>query len=214
MSYEKVRSFNFSKDFKNLSLCYAANNVRPLAYYKQNFSFEDEKDKDITVFEWVKKWIKYIIEGSLQFDNKNHFVNFTINQTLKDNNIESNRCLWITEFDYNGEYDYENEKWLWQNENDHIAFNEAKENRIKIENLITHNVINNTYKKLYKELKSKKYYLKNNNNLYVKSLRQKSYRYIGKYNISKAMIFNGLQKEFWKNHFSITRDHYYFEEVL
>ena len=79
MSYSKIKSFRFSKDFKVITVSSASNNVQPLTYYKQVlYQCDDEKLKDESVFNWIKYWVKGFLDGTLQFNSQKHYQNVWI----------------------------------------------------------------------------------------------------------------------------------------
>jgi len=212
MSYSKIKSFSFSKDFKTVSVSSASNNVQPLTYYKQVLDqCDDEKLKDESVFKWVKYWVKGFIDGGLQFNSQKHYINFIIEKTMQENDISSIRELWASEYDYNGKYNYELHIWNFPDDGSKEKYNQAVLKRETIENEMTSNIINNTYKKLYKNLKKEKFYLTNGYN-FITSSGKRSFKYSGKES-QNIKQFNGLDKIAMSNYFAIKNYGYSFQEV-
>ena len=212
MSYSKIKSFSFSKDFKVITVTSASNNCHPLTYYKQVLDqCNDEKLKDESVFNWVKYWVKGFIDGGLQFNNQKHYINFVIEKTMIKNDVSSIGKLWASEYDFNAKYDYDNHKWIWKDEKSKEAYNKAVLKRERIENEMTNNIINNTYKELYKNLKKEKFCLTNGYN-FITSSGKRSFKYSGK-EAQNIKQFNGLDKIAMSNYFAIKNYGYSFQEV-
>ncbi len=206
MSYEKVQSFSFLNDFTSLKMVYASSNVYPLQY----FEHKAKKDDDETKQDFVKKWIKDFIDGSLQFNNKNNLLWFTIIKTLKEYNKNCIQDLWLNEWDFGGKYIYDEKRFIYQEENGEIRFKEYQEEREMIINDIVNNIMASKFKKDFSELKSQKYVL-TNGSCYIVSNGKTSFKYAA--NKDKAKIFNGLQKELLLDFFAITKYKYQFELI-
>lgn len=206
MSYEKVKSFSFNKDFTSFKCIAACNNVRPLDYY----TYERQAEPGQTANDFVKYWIKCFISGTFQMNNENNIIDFTINQVLKEHDKKSIRDLWITEYDFQAKYNYNENKWIWQNEDDQEQFENAKAEKEKILNEIAKAIISKKYNKLFNALKKEKYVL-TNGYCYITSNGQRSFRYLGQK--ERAKKFNGLQKESMQNYFAITKHNYHFEMI-
>ena len=212
MSYSKIKSFSFSKDFKTVKVTSACNNVHPLSYYKQVLEQKDNKKlKDSTVYEWVKSWIKDFLDGGLQFNNKKHYINFVINKTMQDNNILSSQELWASPYDFNAKYDYDLEKWIFPDDKKEKEYNQAVLKREMIENEITKNIIYNTYRSLYNQLKKDKFYLTNDYQ-FITSNGLRSFKYSGK-DASNKKVFSGLDKMNMIDYFAIKNYGYHFQKV-
>jgi len=212
MSYSKIKSFSFSKDFKIVKVTSACNNVQPLSYYKQVLEHKnDEKLKDDSVFNWVKYWIKGFLDGGLQFNNQKHYINFVINKTMKDNDILSSQELWASPYDYYAKYDRAIEKWIFPDDEKEKEYNKAVLKREMIENEITNNIIYNTYKELYNQLKKDKFYLTNGYN-FITSNGQRSFKYSGSA-ASNKKVFSGLDKINMIDYFAIKNYGYHFQVV-
>jgi Arc/MetJ-type ribon-helix-helix transcriptional regulator len=199
------------KDFTGVKVTSACNNVFPLDYRKSEILKDsNEKTKKMTTVEYIIYWIEGFLDGTLQFNNKSNLIQFTIDRVLEDNKFNNHRETWILESDY--------ASWDWEtrtlkDENDRIDFEEKKKRIELIKKQIADALITKKYAKVFRDMKNKKYYLKNNNNVYISNLSQHKYRYVGIYNINLAKQFTGIKKEELKNHFAITRDNFYFEEV-
>ena len=212
MSYSKIKSFSFSKDFKVITVSSASNNVQPLTYYKQVLDqCDDEKLKDESVFKWVKYWVKGFLDGTLQFNSQKHYINFIIEKTMQENDISSHKELWASPYDFYASYDYDIKIWNFPDDEKEKEYKAAVLKREKIENEMTSNIINNTYKELYKNLKKEKFYLTNGYN-FITSNGKRSFKYSGKesQNIKR---FNGLDKIAMSNYFAIKNYGYSFQEV-
>lgn len=198
------------KDYSGIRVVSAPNNVYPLDYHAWQQNRSDREDlQKMTDIEYITYWIRGFIDGDLQFNNKDNLLQFTIDQTLRENGKESHRELWVSQYDY--------ESWNWDikdftDPEDRIRFEASKQERDHIIESIAINYKNRTYSKVYQAAKKERYYLKNSlyNDCYIVSLGDRSYRYGSK---NRARTFSGIQKEKYINHFSIERDHFFFEKI-
>lgn len=209
MSYEKVQSFSFMKDFKGIKMVYASNNIRPLTYSKWE-QLKDSRDdlKVMTKQEYVKYWIKGFLDGSLQFDNRNNIIQFTIDTVLKNYGFTNNQETWDDYYMYKS-WSYDLKDFTDQNEKQ--EYNQKREKVEEVYNAIAHAIINKTYNGLYNNLKKEKYYLKYLDNCYITSLSNKSFRYEGSQR--NAKVFTAIQKETLMNNFAITKYNCKFEAI-
>ena len=209
MSYSKVKSFSFMSNFEGVKITSACNNVQPLDYNAwQQLKNSREDLKIMTSKEYVIYWIKGFLDGSLQFNNENNVLYFTMNKVLLENGFNSFQDTWESIYDYKS-WDWDSK--TFKDENDKIDY-ENKQAKIQdVYEKIADAIINKKYNGLFSNLKKESYVLKNANGCFITSLSRSSYRYLG--NQSKAKVFTGLQKETLKHHFAITRDHFNFEVI-
>jgi len=193
MSYQKIRSFNFSKDFTSFTTVHAVNNIRPLDYSKTTITKKDDE----TVLDFVADVMALFLDGSYQFNNNNNLISFTISKIEKNYKLREAFKDWLYK-------DYDNSE-------KRKAYNNLHRQCVKD---IATALMNNQFKNEFMSLKNEKYYLKNENiGWYISSLRPTSYRYVGKYNIDKAKVFTGLETQTLSNHFAIKRDNFKFVKI-
>ena len=202
MSYEKMKNLTFSKDFRSFKTTHASNNVSPLHYYMTEVKAKEEE----STHNFVKDVLRLVIEGSYQLNNKNNIIDFSISQILKEYTKESNRSLWISEYDF----DFNYEKKAFNTPEDEKAFNAAMKEKEKIHNDLTIKFINGYYKKMFSAAKKEKYILTNGYN-YVKTSSQRSFKYSSDKSIAK--LFNGIQFSEMQNYFAIKNYGYHFERL-
>jgi len=216
MSYSKVKSFSFSKDFKTVKINRADGRTFPIYYYKNIYSYEDYKDRYDSVFAWVKRWFEDFIDGVLQFNNKKNYIDFVINKTLEDIKKTYND-LYVSVYNYKTIYNDSKQEYIFIKESEKKEYDNKIKIRDNIYNKIINNFITHKYKKEYNNLKKEKYYLTNGYN-YIISNGKKSFKYSGLtlFNGEKNQsikIFNGLDKIVLKNYFAITQYGYEFKKV-
>ena len=204
MSYEKVKSFSFSKDFRTLTTTSASSNCFPIDYNK----CISQAKEDITTHDFIKMWVDTIIGGTLQFNNKNHYIQFVIDTILTKNSIESHRTLWAAPYDFNAEFSQELKKYVFENTEDETAYHAAKQKAEAIKEEITTAILNGSLKNRYKELKKEKYLLTDGYS-YLTSKGNRGFRSSG--SKDRAKIFNGLNLTTMKSYFAITKYNYHFE---
>lgn len=200
MAYEKVKSFKFSKDFRSVEIESASNNVVPLDYNKWSHNITFKTTENMTTSEYVVWWIKGFLDGTLQFNNKNNYIQYVINKYIKD-------YRWANKHNYKSlnynTFEIENEEEQKDYEN---ALKKAKETEEKI----AYAIINETFKKEMLEKKKQNYVLTNGYN-FITKLNKRNANYLN--NKEKAQVFNGLQKEQLKENFLIKEHNFYFEEI-
>lgn len=206
MSYQKVKSFSFSKDFRTITAISASNNCHPLDYGKSIIQAKEEE----TTNDFIKIWVGDIIGGGLQFNNKTHYIQYVIDIILAKNNIKSNRMLWASPYDYNADYHYDTNKFIYKNKEDEKAYQAAKTKSEEIKEEITQAILNGSLKKRYKELKKEKYVLTNGYSFLTRK-GSRSFDYSGEK--TRAKIFNGLSLLSLKNYYAITNYNYHFEKL-
>lgn len=209
MSYEKVRSFSFMKDFKGVVIVSSCNNISPLSYHKWQ-QLKDSRDelRVMTSQEYVVYWIKGFLDGNLQFNNKDNVIQFTIDKVLKDYGFSSHQDTWDDHYMYKS-WSYDLKDFTDQNEKQ--VYIQKREKIEEVYNMIAHAIINKTYNGLYNNLKKEKYYLKYLDNCYITSLSNRSFRYEG--SKRNAKVFTAIQKETLMNNFAITKYGCKFEAI-
>jgi hypothetical protein len=193
MSYEKMRSFSFSKDFTSFTTVHASNNIYPLDYYKTVVNKKDDK----TVLDFVSGTIAIFMGRSYQMNNKNNIIDYMINKYEQ---------VYKSSEAFN---DYINCNWRDEKEKDRL-YNIYVSKTKECSKAIANSLIKNEYKAEFNNLKKEKYYLKYLGN-YVTSFSNRSFRYLNSKNSAK--IFTGIQKETLKNHFIVTEYNCVFEKV-
>lgn len=201
MSYEKIKSFKFSKDFRSVEIVSASNNVVPLDYHKWSHNIGFKATENMTTNEYVAWWIKGFLDGTLQFNNKNNYIQYVVDKFIKDYN-------WASFYQYKS---YNNKTNMIENEEERKDYETKLKQARETEEKIAHAIMNETFKSEMNEKKKELYILTNGYN-FITKLNKRNANYLS--DREKAQVFNGLQKEQLKNNFLIKSHDFYFEKVL
>lgn len=186
MSYYKVNGLSFNKDFTSYRISAASSNVRPLYYFN---TVVNKKDNE-TSLDFVKDVVRAIIDGEYQLNNKKHSLNLYVELHLQLENIDNNRSLWFSAYDFDKEYHYD--KGFSKPE-----YKENYENAISFKNNFiekaARSFMNKSLKQFINELKKQEYVLTNFDTFVSRYSNNRFYRTS---NINNAKIINGIDKMF------------------
>lgn len=187
MSREILTALSFHDDFKGVKYSGYSSNVYP----RNTYSYETRcKDENTTALDYVKSWVDNVLSGCVELPKSNK-LNIYVSQLKENIDFVS---LWDKDIFGKWEHD-ENDKHgiVWLDDEAKAKF-ETYQKRIEENiNYIAQSFMNDTLKTHIKDLKSKKYVLKNGS-FYLTSYSKKSYRYT--FEIDKAKVFNGIDVEF------------------
>lgn len=189
MSYEIMSAFSFSKDFRSVKGSSACNNVQPRTQYP----FTHEAKEDVATLDYVKSWVKDIIGGSLQFQNKNHKINVIVQLSLRKHRKEDVRSFWVSQFDFKS-FTYGKGFSDKEEEKEYHAFKEEENNFYEF---IALGIMNDTFKDEIKNLKKEEYILTNYDS-FITKYTKKGFRSCHK--IEYAKVINGIELMFLPNY--------------
>jgi hypothetical protein len=187
MSREILTALSFHDDFKGVKYSGYSSNTYPRSPYSYETRCEDE---NMTSLDYVKAWVSDVLNGAVELPKTNK-LSIYVSQLRDDIEYVS---LW--DKDMRGKWEHDkNDKFgiVWLDEEAKIKFEEYQNRTEQNISYIAYSFMNDTLKKHIKDLKSKKYVLKNGST-YIVSYSKKSYRYT--FEMDKAKVFNGIDIEF------------------
>lgn len=217
MSYYKVKSFSFSKDFRSAKINAATNNIRPLWYNTTEIKAKENE----TTFDFVYGLVNDFLSGGLQFNDKKHYINYVIESYVSNSGLDS---LYTSPRDFGAtlkedstgelERDFEgNFIWVYPNKEKEQEYNIQLEKIEQLKNTITNTILNGTLKKDYNEAKKEKYYLIRDFGYPEYVCKNTSSGFYRTSNINYAKVFNGLDVFFMKDSFIKTTYNFDFVKI-
>lgn len=207
MSYQKIKSFTFDKDFLGLRCETACNNIRPLMYG----TFKERKDDhpktaEMSPVEYVAHYVQGFVWGELQFNNKSNLIQYTIDKTLQEFGFKDGEDTWNSVHDF-ASWDHETQSF--KDNADRVKYEEKEKRFQDFLTATAQYIISGFYKEQFTETKKEVFVLTDGFS-FISKLNDSKFTY-GTINAAKR--FNGLQKTQFQGHFSITKYGYYFQKV-
>lgn len=186
MSYERLKSFSFNKDFTSFTTSVASSNVRPLCYKKVVVN----KKEDVSSLDFVKNVVENVIDGNYQFDNRQHLLNVYIDLHLSFEDLNGKRDLWYIPYDFDKNYHYEKG---FSSEEKEKEYKLSMEYKNKLVEKIALSFMKKDLRQFISQLKAERYIIANDYfSSFVSSFTKRGFYRTT--NFHRAKVINGIEK--------------------